>query len=531
MASQVDLRQLAVERTAAPSARPLRRRNWLTRWVIPGLIVLGFAGVTAWSLQDRLLPAKPVTVVSVVMARAEVQQSGTPLFQAAGWIEPRPSAVLASALVEGVVEEMLVVEGEEVKAGQPVARLVAADAQFALREAEINLRLREAELGVAKATLAAAEQNLDQPAHLEAALAEADSTHATIDTELKNLPFLLRAAKARLTFAEQDLKGKQGLGESIAGRTIQKAQGEYDSAAAAVDELQQRATSLQAQHETTARKCAALRRRLELKTDETRARDEAKANADAAEAKVAQAKLAVETAKLRVERMIVRSPISGRVLSRNAQPGARLMGLNAASERDASTVVSLYDPKQLQVRADVRLEDVPQVLAGQPVQISTAALREPLTGTVIATTSLADIQKNTLQVKVSIDNPPDVLKPEMLVQVTFLAPELPSKSSDESDSPLRLLVPRDLVEKNESGATAWIADTTSGVARRKSIQLGTAGTDRLVEVAQGLTALDKLIVAGREGLQDGDRIRVTGEDLKLGKTSAVAAAASQTNTK
>jgi hypothetical protein len=165
------------------------------------------------------------------------------------------------------------------------------------------------------------------------------------------------------------------------------------------------------------------------------------------------------------------------------------------------------------------------------VQISTAALREPLTGTVIATTSLADIQKNTLQVKVSIDNPPDVLKPEMLVQVTFLAPELPSKSSDESDSPLRLLVPRDLVEKAEGGAMAWIADTTSGVARRKSIQLGTAGTDRLVEVAQGLTALDKLIVTGREGLQDGDRVRVTGEDPTLGKANSMAAAAHSPNTK
>lgn len=530
MSSQVDLRQLAVERTAPATARPLRRRNWLTRWVIPGVIVVGFGTVIGWSLQDRLLPAKPVTVVPVVMAKAEVQQSGTPLFQAAGWIEPRPSAVLASALVEGVVQEMLVIEGQEVKAGEPVAKLVSADADFALREAEINLQLRQAELDLAKATLAAAEQNLKQPAHLEAALAEAETTHSAIDAELKNLPFLIRSAEARLTFAEQDLKGKQGLGNSIAGRSVQKAQSEHDAALASLDELKQRTANLQAQHESTNRKSEALRLRLRLKTDETRARDEAKANADAAQAKVAQAKLSVEVAKLKVERMIVHSPITGRVLALSARPGARLMGLNAASQQDSSTVVSIYDPQQLQVRADVRLEDVPQVLPGQPVQISTAASREPLTGTVIATTSLADIQKNTLQVKVSIDNPSAVLKPEMLVQVTFLAPELPQDKSEGSESPLRLLVPRDLVEKSESGSAAWVADTSTGVARQKSIQLGTAGTDQLVEVTQGLSALDKLIVGGREGLQNGARIRVTGEDLSLGRSKGISTAAVSNST-
>ena len=44
-------------------------------------------------------------------------------------------------------------------------------------------------------------------------------------------------------------------------------------------------------------------------------------------------------------------------------------------------------------------------------------------GTVLFISSEADIQKNTLQVKVAIPDPPDVFKPEMLVDVTFLAPE------------------------------------------------------------------------------------------------------------
>ena len=519
MASQVDLRQLAVERPGSSNAPLVRKRPWLMKWGFPLTIIAGFAALVVWSARDRLLPATPVTVVPVILTRAEVQEAGTPLFQAAGWIEPRPTPVTASALVEGVVEELLVIEGQEVEVGQPLAKLIDQDARIALQEAEAVEQLRIAERNAIRATLVAAQQNVEHPTHLEAALAEADSILAELDTEIKNLPFTLRAAQSRLELARQDLEGKKGVADAISVRSIQRAQSEFDAATAAVEELRQRGPSLEIQREACSRKCTALRTKLSLKTDETRAVDEAKANLAAAEAKLTQASLAVSSAKLRLERMTVRSPIAGRVLALNAQSGGRLMGLSAASEREASTVVTLYDPKQLQVRADVRLEDVPQVQVEQPVQISTAALREPLAGHVITATSQADIQKNTLSVKVSIDDPPAVVKPEMLAQVMFLAPEIPGSKVQGDQDPIRLLVARELVETSESGSTIWIVDSAESVARRRAIQLGRVGTGQLIEVTQGLTALDKLIVGGREGLEEGERIRVTGEDRALGAAS------------
>lgn len=530
MAVQVDLRQLAVDRPANAASPLIRKRSWPLKWGLPLAISLGFAALVGWSARDHWLPAKPVTVVPVILTRAEVQDAGTPLFQTAGWIEPRPTAVMASALVEGVVEQLLVVEGQELQSGQPVAKLIDTDARLALREAEATEQLRVSERDSIKATLTAAQQNVEHPVHLEAPLAEADAILAELNTEVTKLPFTLKAAQSRLDLARQDLEGKKIVGDALAGRVIQKAQSEFDSATAAVEELRARAPSLESQREACSRRRDALRTKLSLKTEEKRAFEEARANLAAAEAKLSQARLAVESVKLRLERMTVRSPIAGRVLSLNAHPGQRLMGLNAASDRDASTVAALYDPQQLQVRADVRLEDVPQVQVGQPVQISTAATPQPLTGRVLAATSQADIQKNTLSVKVSIDNPPAVIKPEMLAQVTFLAPEtLGSKREGEQD-PLRLLVPRELVEAADGGSTIWVADSAKGVARRRAIQLGRAGTGQLVEVAQGLTALDKLIVGGRDGLEDGDRIRVTGEDRSLG-TSTGQSFATRTGTR
>ena len=513
----LDLKQLAVDRSS--SATPTiaaKPRNLLTRFVLPAGILAAFAAVIGWSLQDSLLPAKPVTITPVVMMRAEVQQSGTPLFQAAGWIEPRPTATVVSAQVEGVVESLLVIEGQEVKLGEPLAKLVDADARLAVSEAKASLRLREAEEKLAATSLDAARTTLANPVHLRAAVAEAEAAFATTNTDLQSLPSLRKAAEARLLLAKHDLEGKKSVGDAIPLRSVQRSQSEFDTATAAVHEIEQREMGLQSEAKSWGERVAALQTQLELKTEENRKVQEADANCTIASARVEQAKLSVQSAELRMSRMTIASPCNGKVLALHAQPGRRLMGLSPASERDASAVVSLYDPNHLQIRADVRLEDVPQVQIGQPVQISTAAIGAPMNGQVIAVTSLADIQKNTLQVKVAIHEPPSVVKPEMLVQVTFLAPELPKNSELVENDPLRQLIPRDLVTGNADGATVWVADLQNSRAINKPITIGRAGTEQLVEVTQGLTATDKLIVSGRDDLKSGTRIRVVGEDRSSG---------------
>src|SRR5258708_23812081 len=86
-------------------------------------------------------------------------------------------------------------------------------------------------------------------------------------------------------------------------------------------------------------------------------------------AKLDKARVAVESARLRLERMTVRAPRNGRVLALVARPGMRLMGLVQGGYQESSTIVTLYDPVALQVRADVRFENVPHVRPGQPARI------------------------------------------------------------------------------------------------------------------------------------------------------------------
>jgi hypothetical protein len=212
--------------------------------------------------------------------------------------------------------------------------------------------------------------------------------------------------------------------------------------------------------------------------------------------------------------MTVRAPVAGRVLDLVARPGARLAGLATHAGQDSSTVVTLYDPAMLQVRCDVRLEDVARVQPGQPVRIETASAAGPIEGEVLLITSSASVQKNTLEVKVALGKPPSSVRPEMLVQATFLAVEKPGAKEPQSETAQILLAPRALVEQTAEGSFVWIA-AADGAARRQRIKTGRASGD-LVEALEGLAPTDRLISGGREQVRDGQRIRITGEDASLG---------------
>ena len=524
MPNQVDLQALAVDRSSRGGANVKRPRKLLLRYGLPAGLIIGFLALLGWSLREHLLPATAVTVVPVIATRSDVQAADTPLFQAAGWVEPRPTPVVVTSLVEGVVERLTVIEGQSVVAGEPVAYLIDADARLALRQAEADLALRRAELSGVEANLVAARQLLAEPIPRMAELAEAEAQLSKVQTDLARLPSQIEAAEARRAQAGQEVETKTAAKDAVPAILLQRAQSELKVASAQLSEFSRQTEALKREQAALVKRRDVIQRQLELKIDEQRAAAEAESRVAAANAQIEQALAAREVAKLRLERSVIRAPMAGKILALVARPGAKLMGLAPAAMADASTVVTMYDPASLQVRADVRLEDLPQVLVGQSVQIETSAVNGPLAGKVITATSLADIQKNTLQIKVAIDDPPPVIKPDMLVQVTFLAPPRPAGASGNAEPALRIAAPLELIEGTGDEAHAWVADLTEGVARRRKVTLGRPFSRDLVEVTRGLAIGDRLIVGGRESLTDGERIRITREDSSLGKGPAAAGA-------
>ena len=221
----LDLTQLAVDRTAKPP-KPARTSLWLTRYALPLALLIAFAALFLWSARHSFLPATPVTITPVVVSRAEVNLEGTPLFQAAGWIEPRPIPVVVSSLASGVIDEMLVIEGQQVSKGDPIATLIDTDAKLALRKAVAEHNLQTAELQRAEATLAAARTHLAKPVELQqAALADADAQVAKTELQLCQPAVRLERGQAKQELAADNLQRKQQAGDAIAGRSAPRSPG------------------------------------------------------------------------------------------------------------------------------------------------------------------------------------------------------------------------------------------------------------------------------------------------------------------
>ena len=139
-----------------------------------------------------------------------------------------------------------------------------------------------------------------------------------------------------------------------------------------------------------------------------------------ARAVVARATARRDQDKLRLERMVIRAPITGLVQRRLKVPGDKIMlGMD---DPLSAHLLHLYDPERLQVRVDVPLADAAGVFVGQRCEIVVDILPDVVfVGDVTRITHEADLQKNTLQVKVRVIDPDPVLKPEMLTRVRFLA--------------------------------------------------------------------------------------------------------------
>lgn len=513
--TQLDLSKLALNRspTKMPGTK-LRHRRWVLRYVLPAGILAGFIALLVAAAGLQLVPATSVTVVPVIVQLGAIQQAGTPLFQAPGWIEPRPTSVSVPALAPGVIEELLVVAGQEVKQGEPIARLIAVDAEISVEQARASLALSEGELQRAQAELTAAETRRNNPLHLKVPLAEARSMLAKAMTENGKLPFLIKAAEAHREFAWLSREGKQNAKGAVPSVVVLQAERDFAAAQAELEELQARGPNLTREIDALQEKTHALEEQLDLLIEEQGQVAEARAKVVAATAVCDDARLKIRQARLTLQRMQIFAPMDGRVLRLTAAPGMRVMGLEQTAGQSSSTVVEMYDPGRLQVRADVRLEDVPMVSPGAPVEIKTDSSNHLIEGRVLQSTSTANIQKNTLEVKVALIDPPSTVRPEMLVTATFLSPRTASDAATRLERE-RILVPRQLVSSSEFGSVVWIVDGNNQ-AIQKTVTVGGEGPEGLVEVTDGLNETDKLIASGTSELSPGETVVIREEDQTIG---------------
>ena len=253
--------------------------------------------------------------------------------------------------------------------------------------------------------------------------------------------------------------------------------------------------------------------RLKLKVEASKARirqlrieqQELEAHVMDAKALLAEGQAQRDEAQLRLDRMIVRSPMDGVVIERLTAPGSVV---NFGNGDHGSHIVHLYDPRKLQVRADVPLAQAAQVGVGHPAEIIVDVLPgTTFTGEVTRFVHKADLQKNTVEAKVRINDPSDLLKPDMLARVRILQPKA-TDSAAGTRRISRVFVPRDSVNGNGEVMVIESLNDGRGTTQRRAVDIGTTEIDGWIEIRSGLSPGDRIVL---DEIAAGTLVRVEDE--------------------
>lgn len=498
----IDLAGLARPETRAKP--PPRRR---LRILLPLAILLVFGAILYSTLGDLLRGAVEVSTVRprVLEDAPGSLSAGAVAFQAAGWIEPDPFPVHATALVPGVVAEVLVLEGAQVRKGDAVARLFDEEAHLAQAAADAALARAQADAARAEVDADFAQRTLDAALAVTEA---ARSARAELDGKRAELASREAAAlegEARLRVAQEELVVQEELlaADAAGPRAVELAQARVQEARSALDVLRADAALVRAEVERAAARNDRASADLELRLEDRLRRESAQAALTEKRAIVREAEVARDQAALRLERTTVRAPTDGIVLERHVAPGEVL-----EAGAVGTPVLSLYDPASLRVRVDVPQSEIGKVAVGGRAAIQAETRPgKPYAGEVVRVVHRADIQKVTLQVHVRVLDGDALLRPEMLCQVRFLSAAPAGARPGGATVSGRVAVPLRLLD----GDRIWVIDGASGTAMRRKVERG-AELGEWIEIASGINASDKLIDHGREGLSEGARVHVHQEE-------------------
>lgn len=512
--SLTDLAPDALNRIPTPATR------WFSRFALPlgivGLAVLLLV-VMSWK---ALAPSKSVQVqtavvrpIQTIVVLEKTFDEGA-VIQAPGWVEPDPNPLFVSALTEGIVEMVLPLEGERVEIGDTIAVLVDEDARLLVQKAKAQFEFAEANLAIAQSSAKAAateRRELIEPTRrLALAKANLQQTEAIRSEQVATM----RSAELERDQLQDELERKEPLiaEGAVAEAVVVRMRMKVDSSEARISSLNGQIKATDARVDAAEAELTASQRDFELLVHETLEIEKATGELLRAKADVAIASAELDTARLKLMRCKVRSPVAGVVIQRLSGPGSTI---NYGNGTHGAHLIHLYDPENLQVRADIPLGVAAGVGVGQAAEIVVDLLPDQIfTGEVTRFLHKADIQKNTVEAKVRIHDPSPLLKPEMLARVRIL-PVRNIETGEIEQTVQRVFVPSEAIVGTKIEPKVWVVDALQagrGTAELLRVTLGTSEESGWVELVDGVLPGTKVILNG-EGLNQGDSVHVRKDEV------------------
>ena len=305
-------------------------------------------GAVAVALALAMLAARTGEQEGVRAARPEASDDKRWQTVAPGRVEPASGTIKVAVPVMGVIAQVMVKVNDKVFAGEPLVRLVDAEARarLAAAEAQVAFRLQ-------------ARNEESAPAPAAPAMRAAPAARAA-----RPAPQRGEAVVADVDKAAPRRRAEDAVAD--ADKAVMEAQAALDRAAerragAASDAALEAARAAMARAQDRQRQQKAELRRIEA--------DPGTPLPNFVDGQVNVARAEAAAAAAAIERLTIRAPISGTVLQVNAKPG------ELAAPTNAQPLLVIGDISALRVRAELDERDVGEVKLGQSAVIRADAFR------------------------------------------------------------------------------------------------------------------------------------------------------------
>lgn len=193
----------------------------------------------------------------------------------------------------------------------------------------------------------------------------------------------------------------------------------------------------------------------------------------------------------------IRAPFPGLITQRFLDPGALVQNAANSAQGTTKPVLALVNAETVRITVQVAEAEAPLVHPGIQATVRADALPgNALQARVTRTTGALDPATRTLLTEIDVPNHSHVLQPGMLVKVTL---DLEAHSNT-------LTVPTSAVVFEKDKRSVFVVE--GGKAKKVSVKTGFEGSE-WVEVVQGLTGREEVIVTGKENVSSGGNVAVT----------------------
>lgn len=191
-----------------------------------------------------------------------------------------------------------------------------------------------------------------------------------------------------------------------------------------------------------------------------------------------------------LEQTVVRSPFDGRVTARHIQLGQHI--------RPGDPLFQITDFEPLIARIYLSEADIVGLRPGTPARIQLNANPDlKLAARIRQISPVVDTATGTVKVTIEAVSPPPEVRPGSFVSIHVVR----------ETHKAALLVPRQAVLRELQSSHVFVTDGGTAVKRAVSVGLEESGE---VEILEGLSPGERVVVAGQGGLREGAPVRILG---------------------